>query len=308
MDSLYNLFKTFVEQPVFNLLEVIFALIPGHDLGVAIIIFTVIIRLLLWPLVRKQLHQAKAMRKLQPKLKKLKKAANGDRQKEARLQMELYKEHGVKPFSTIGTLILQIPIFIALYQSVNKLIKDPNILLNFSYGWVKDLSFIQELAQDITKFEHSFLGAIDLARRGFESGGPYVPAIIVAIAAAIAQYYQSKLMIPDDKDAKKLGDILREASEGKQADQGEVAAAVSRKMMLFLPFITFIFAISVPAALSIYLLTSSVVGYFQQAYVLNQDKEEMHELAVEAEASETQTKAKKAKPKKKSSNKKRRKR
>lgn len=294
-----ELFRTFVEQPVFNLLEVIYALIPGHDLGLSIIVFTIIIRILLWPLVKRQLHQAKAMKKLQPELKKIKKAANGDRQKEARLQMELYKEHGVKPFATIGTLIIQLPIFIALYQAVNKLINDPNVLFTFSYSWVRDLSWIQTLYYDISQFEHTLFGAVDLSRRAVESGGLYVPALIVAIAAAVAQYYQSKLMMVDNKDAKKLSVILREAAEGKQADQSEVGASISRMMLYFLPFITFIFAVSVPSALSLYILTTSVVGYLQQAYVLRQDEEEMHQLAVEAEKTETQASTPKAKTKKK---------
>ncbi|MBW3569335.1 YidC/Oxa1 family membrane protein insertase [Candidatus Parcubacteria bacterium] len=281
-----ELFRTFVEQPVFNLLEFIYAIFPGHDLGISIIIFTIVIRMLLWPLVKKQLHQTKAMRKLQPELKKLKKAAKGDRQKEARLQMELYKEHGVKPFSTIGTLILQLPIFIALFFSIRKLIEDPTVLFSFSYAWVRDLPHIQQLMSDISGFEHTLLGVVDLSRKGIESGGPYVPAIALAIIAAIAQYYQSKLMLPDDKDAKKLKDIMSDAAAGKQADQGEVAGAVSRTMMYFLPFITFIFAISLPSALALYILTTSAVGYAQQAYVLNQDKEEMHELAVGAEKEE----------------------
>ena len=82
------MYQTFIERPVFNLLEFIYALVPGHDLGVAIILFTVVIRLIMWPLVKKQLHHSKAMRKLQPELKKIKQAAKGDRQKEARLQME----------------------------------------------------------------------------------------------------------------------------------------------------------------------------------------------------------------------------
>lgn len=292
---MYDLFRTFVEQPVFNLLEFIYGVIPGHDLGVSIIIFTVLVRLALWPLVKKQLHQAKAMRKLQPELKKLKKAANGDRQKEARLQMELYKEHGVKPFSTIGTLLLQLPIFIALFFSIRKLIEDQSILFNFSYSWVRDLPYIQQLSGDISQFEHTLLGVIDLSRKGIEAGGPYVPAILVAILAAVAQFYQSKLMLPDSKDSKKLGEIMRQAAEGKQADQSEVAAAVSRAMMYFLPFVTFIFAVSVPAALGLYLVTSSLVGYAQQAYVLNKDKDEMHDLAVKAEAKETKSKKKPAK-------------
>lgn len=293
-----ELFRTLVEQPVFNLLEFIYATIPGHDLGISIIIFTAVIRMLLWPLVKKQLHQTKAMRKLQPQLKKLKKAAKGDRQKEARLQMELYKEHGVKPFSTIGTLIIQLPIFIALFFSIRKLIEDPNILFNFSYSWVRDLPYIQQLMVDVSQFEHTLLGIVDLSRKGVESGGLYVPAIIVAIIASFAQYYQSKLMLPNDKDAKGLKAIMRDAASGKQADQSEVAGAVSRGMMYFLPFITFIFAVSLPSALALYILTTSAVGYFQQAYVLNQDKDEMHELATKDEKpSATETKPKKTKKK-----------
>jgi YidC/Oxa1 family membrane protein insertase len=286
-----ELFKTFVEQPVFNLLEAIYALIPGHDLGLSIIIFTIIIRLAMWPLVKRQLHQAKAMKKLQPKLKKIKQSSGGDRQKEARLQMELYKEHGVKPFATIGTLIVQLPIFIALFQSVNKLIKDPDIIFNFSYGWVRNLDWIQQLSVDISLFDHTLLSVVDLSRNAVSGGGIYVPALIVAILAAATQFYQSKLMMVDAKDAKKLSVIMREAAEGKKTDQSEMGASISRMMLYFLPFITFIFAVSVPSALALYLLTTSAVGYVQQAFVLNQDKEEMHELAVEAEeADEEKTK------------------
>ncbi len=295
-------FETLIVRPVFNLLEFIYALIPGHDLGIAIILFTILVRLALWPLVRKQLHHAKAMRKLQPELKKLKKAAAGDRQKEARLQMELYKEHGIKPFATIGTLILQLPIFIALFFSIRKLIEDPNILFNFSYDWVKDLPYIQHLAMDVSQFDHSFLGLVDLSRKGIEAGGLYIPAVIVAIVAALAAYYQGKLMMPNDKDAKKLKDIMRDAASGKQSDQGEVAGAVSRGMMYFLPFITFIFAVSLPSALALYILTTSAVGYAQQSRVLNRDKTELHEIAVEAET-EPETSKKDKKPKKKSSRK-----
>lgn len=301
------MFHTFVAQPVFNLLVFIYALIPGHDLGISIIIFTAIIRLALWPLVKKQLHQAKAMKKLQPELKKIKAAAKGDRQKEARLQMELYKEHEIKPFSTIGTLIIQLPIFIALYQSVNKLIRDPNILFTDTYSWVRNLPFIQDLSHDISKFDHTLLGLVDLTKNAIGPSGLYVPALIIAIAAAISQYYQSKLMMIDNKDSRKLSQILKDAAEGKQADQGEIGASISRMMMYFLPFITFIFAVSVPSALAVYLLTSSTIGYFQQAHVLKQDEEEMHELATEDGQTEEKKPKTNKKPKKSSAKNKRKK-
>lgn len=296
------MFDKYLIQPVFNLLETIYAIIPHHDLGIAIIIFTALIRMALWPLVKKQLHQSRAMRKLQPKLKDLKKAANGDKQKEARLQMELYKEHGVKPFSTIGTLIIQIPIFIALYQSVLKLVNDPSVLLTFSYDFVRDFSWIHQLSVDLSQFSYYFLGFADLSHKAIGDGGVYVPALIIAIAAAVAQFYQSKLLMIDNKDSKKLSQIMKDASQGKQADQSEIGAAIGRNMLYFMPFITFIFAASLPSALGLYILTTSLVGYLQQAYILRQDKEEMHELAVEGEIIEKealkQKKKKTSKPKK----------
>ncbi|MEK7152855.1 MAG: membrane protein insertase YidC, partial [Patescibacteria group bacterium] len=109
------MFTTFIVQPIFNLLVLIYALIPGHNFGLAIILFTIVVRLLMWPLIRKQLHQVKLMRKIQPELKKVKKAAAGDKRKEQMLMLELYKERGINPFGQIGVLILQIPILLGLY-------------------------------------------------------------------------------------------------------------------------------------------------------------------------------------------------
>lgn len=275
-----ELFRLLIERPIFNLLEIIYAVIPGHDLGVAIIIFTALIRLLLWPLVKKQLHHTKQMRALAPELKKIKKSAGGDRQKEARLQMEFYKEKGIKPFGTIGTVIVQIPIFLGLYRAVYLLIKDPNTLQTFSYDWVRNLSWIKHLASNSHDFSYHFLGFVDLSQKGLKAGGGmYLAAIILAIVAAIAQYYQSKSLMIDEKDSRKLKDIFKAAASGEQADQAEMTAAVSKGMLIFMPFMTFIFSISIPSALSLYVVTSSVVGYFQQRSVLKEDVEDMAKIS-----------------------------
>ena len=71
------MFTALIVKPLFNLLVLVLAIIPGHNFGLALIVFTILFRLALWPLVKKQLHQAKKMRKLQPELKKIKKLANG---------------------------------------------------------------------------------------------------------------------------------------------------------------------------------------------------------------------------------------
>jgi len=112
------MFTTFVVQPIFNLLVLIYSLIPGHNFGLAIILFTIVIRLLMWPIVKKQLRQTKITRQLQPELKRIKKEAAGDKQKESKMMMELYKERGVNPFGTLPVLIIQMIVLIGLYSGL----------------------------------------------------------------------------------------------------------------------------------------------------------------------------------------------
>src|SRR5471030_1376040 len=138
------MFTTLIVQPIFNLLVLIYALLPGHNFGLSLIIFTIVIRLLLWPLIKKQLHQAKAMRKLQPEIKKVKQAAKGNRQKESQLLMELYKEKGINPLGTLPTLIVQLLILIGLYSGLRRVINDPHNLISFAYPALQHLSWMQQ--------------------------------------------------------------------------------------------------------------------------------------------------------------------
>ena len=113
-----NIFEVVVVQPIFNMLIGLYSLIPGGDFGIALIIFTILIRFALLPLVKRQLHQVTAMRKLQPQLAIIKKNAKGNKQLESMQMMDLYKKNGVNPFRSIGILLIQLPIFIALYQVI----------------------------------------------------------------------------------------------------------------------------------------------------------------------------------------------
>src|SRR4029079_6419888 len=140
------MFTTIIVQPIFNVLVLIYALLPGHNFGLAIIIFTVLIRLLMWPLVEHQLHAAKAMRELQPELKRIKKAAAGDKQKESLMVMELYKEREINPLGSLGIVILQPPILIGLYSGISKIIKDPHKIVSFSYPFLQHMGWLKELA------------------------------------------------------------------------------------------------------------------------------------------------------------------
>src|SRR5665213_1194207 len=150
-----NIFTTIIIQPIFNLLVLIYALIPGHNFGLTIIIFTIIVRLLMWPLVKKQIGQAKAMRELQPELKKIKAAAKGDKQKESAMTMELYKEREVNPFASLGIVIVQLPIILGLYSSVRRIVKTPHEIVTFSYPALHHLAWIQTLSVHIGRFDDS---------------------------------------------------------------------------------------------------------------------------------------------------------
>src|SRR5665213_2744053 len=143
------MFTTIIVQPIFNLLVLVYAVLPGHNFGLSLIIFTIIIRLLLWPLVKKQLHQAKAMRALQPELKRIKQASKGDRQKESTMLMELYKERGINPFGTFPILILQLVVLIGLYSGLRKVIADPHNLISFAYPGLQHLGWMQQLSHNI---------------------------------------------------------------------------------------------------------------------------------------------------------------
>jgi len=274
------MFSTLIVQPIFNLLVFIYAILPGHNFGLAIIIFTVVVRLAMWPLVKKQLHHAKAMRDLQPELKKIKQATKGDRQKESMLVMELYKEKGMNPFASIGLVLVQLPIFIALYSGLNKVIQDPNSLFTFTYPFVRNLPQMKELAGNIGLFDNTLFGVIDLSRAAIAPGAAlYVPALILVVGSALAQYYQSKQLLPEQKSSKSLRQILKEAQDGKQADQSEMSAATSRFTIYLIPGMILFFTIRLAAALPLYWLATSVIAILQQKKVLDQDETELEAIA-----------------------------
>ncbi len=270
------MFTALIVKPIFNLLVLIYGLLPGHNFGLSIILFTILVRLLMWPLVKKQLHQAKAMRELQPELKRIKKAAAGDRQKESLLMMELYKEKEINPFSSIGLLIVQLPILIGLYSGLNRLVQEPKTIVDFTYGFVNGLPWIQTLAADISKFDATLFGVVDLTRAAVgKTGGIYWPAMVIVVASVVMQYYQAVQLMPQDKEKRKLRDILKDAGDGKQADSSEVNAAVASSTKYILPAFIFIFTINIASALSLYLLVGGAVAFIQQSKVLNQDSQEM---------------------------------
>lgn len=302
-----SLFSNFVVDPIFNLLVFIYGVLPGHNFGLSIILFTIVVRLLMWPLVKKQLHQAKAMRELQPELKKIKKATKGNKQQESAMLMELYKEKGISPFGSLGTLVIQLIILIGLYSGLNRVVNDPKAIIDFSYSALHNLNWLKALESEISRFDSSLFGVVDLSRAAInKSGGLYWPAMLIVLGSAVAQFYQSKQLMPNNKDSRGLKAILKEANTGKKADQTEVNAAVMQSTRYILPFMIVLFTVNLPSALSLYWLTGGIVAYIQQARILSKDETEMEAIADESGVIEGEIVAN-PKKHKKSSNKKRRK-
>lgn len=275
-----SLFDVLIVQPIFNLLIAIYGIIPGSDFGISIIIFTILVRILMWPLIKKQLHQTKVMRVIQPELKKIKAKAKGNKQLEAQLMMELYRERGVSPFGSIGLLIIQLPIFFALFAVINIITRERERIAGFAYDFLEGLGPVNAIITDKAHdFNESLLGVIDLTKAGISQEGVYLPLILLAALAGFLQYWQSKQVTPDTDSKKRLRDLMKESATGKDVDQTEVSAIMSRRMIMFFPFITFFVSIYLPGALVLYYATTSLVAVIQQHVVLRKDVDEMELLA-----------------------------
>jgi membrane protein insertase, yidC/oxa1 family len=286
-----SFFDTVIVQPIFNLLMLIYSLIP--DFGVSIIIFTILVRLLLWPLVKKQLHHTKAMRKMQPELAKINKQYAKNPQMRNLAMMELYKKHNISVFGPIGILLIQFPILIAMYRVVQIFASNRADLGKYVYGAVKNLPVANNLVNNPDQFNQNFLGIFDLTQHAISKSGAVVGLLVLAVLAAVLQYLTAKQLSPNSDSKRRLRDILSEAGSGKEADQSEVNAVVSRKMMKFMPVMVFLIIIYLPGALAMYMTTANAVGYLQNLIILRKDSSEMEDIANEKQSKPSKTKAKK---------------
>lgn len=276
------MFDSLIVQPIFNILVLIYSAIPGADFGIALIIFTIVVRFLMYPLLKKQLHQSRAMQKMQPELKKIQEQFKDNRQMQGVAMMELYKKHNVSPWRSITILIIQLPIFFALFQVIQIFSLHRDQIAKWTYDVLENLPTIHNLIQNPNSFNHTAFGFIDLTKTAVVGGAIYWPLMVVAVVGAVTQYIMSKQIMPKATNNKRtLKQIMQDAAEGKQHDQSEMNQIVSSNMMKFMPVMMFFFMISFPGALALYYVISNIVAVAQQHHILKQDEEEMEEIATE---------------------------
>jgi YidC/Oxa1 family membrane protein insertase len=218
-----NAWELIVQQPVINVL-IVMSHFLGDSFGASIIALTIIVNLAMLPLTLSQIRSSKAMQDLQPKLAEIQKKFGKDRQKLAQEQMKLYKESGVKPAGCAITMLIQMPVWIALYQAIMlALAVAPEGLLNLSrylYPW--DVVFT------VIPLNRSFI-TMDLAQQNF----------ILAILVGVTMWIQQKMSTTVSTDP-------------RQAQQ-------SQMMLWMMPMMFTLLALSFPSGLSLYWVTSSVV-------------------------------------------------
>lgn len=219
-------------QPILNLMVELYRFVP--DIGVVIIIVTIIIRLLLLPSFNKSLRAQKDMAALQPKLNEVREKYKDNKEQQAKAIMDLYKEQKISPFGSCLPLVIQLPLLIALYK-VFILGLGSHDLQQYLYPFIKNPGIINP----------NFLGFLNLSH----------PNIVMGILAGVAQFIQSKMMIPPP-------------SKSNDA----TANALAIQTVYLLPLLTVFISLKLPAGLPLYWLVTTLFAIGQQYYIMKSNK------------------------------------
>lgn len=223
-------------QPIFNAFVGLYNLVPGHDIGVVIIIMTIIIRVVVYPLTAAAIKSQKSMQELQPKMEAVKIKYKDDQQQQAVALMQLYKDHKVNPFSSCLPLLVQIPILIALYS----VFRDGLTLTDLSqnlYSFVADPGKINPFA----------FGFMDLGKR----------SIVLALLAGGAQYLQAAHMITKQPPK----------TAGTGSKDESMTAIMNTQMKYMMPLLTVMIGIGLPAGLTLYWCLTTILTWLQQIFI-----------------------------------------
>ena len=249
MNPLSFIYNEILYYPLFNLMVFFYNIVPGQDIGVAIILLTLLVRFVLYPMNSKSIKSQKKLQEIQPKMKELQNKYKEDKQKQAKKLMELYQKHKVNPLSGCLPLLLQFPILIALYHVFINGFKDESldILYPFIYnpGHIDAISF----------------GIIDLSQVN----------IYLAVIAATLQYFQSKMLMGGKTKEKKEDEKEKEEKTAEEKTQ-DFAQSMTKNMIYIMPVLTFVFAMSFPSGLALYWAVTTLFAIAQQHLIAKKEK------------------------------------
>lgn len=243
-----TLLKVIFYNPLYNGMVFLVSVLPGHSVGLAIIVLTLLIRVVLFPLGQKAARSQLALKELEPELKKIKEEYKS-KEEQAKKTFELYKKYQVNPFSGCLLSIIQLPIIIALY-----------------YVFFKGLGFSEDILYSFVKHPEvinmNFLGLIDLGEK----------SLILAILAGATQFIQSSISFPKHKH-----DTTPATGDFKE----NFAKSMQTQMKYIFPVLLFWIAYKISAAVALYLVVSNMFMIVQELIVRRQFKKgqiKNHEL------------------------------
>lgn len=246
------MFNTFFLAPVYNVMVFFLNLIPAHDVGIAIILTTVAIKLILLKLNLSSQRSAYLMKDIQGDLDSIKKKHKGDNKKIAEETMKIYKEKKIKPFSSFLVLLIQIPVFFALFY----VFREGNFSLrsDLIYSFVHFPETIKNLA----------FGFMDLSQKYIWIG--VLTGITMFILARRQSFGLTDNKKEENKPSSKGGDFVEVFSKTMQP-----------LMKYFLPVVSGVSAAFFPAAIGVYWTVNNILSIFQDMYIKNKLKQEKEE-------------------------------
>ena len=236
-----EVFNILFYQPLYNALVFLVSILPGASLGFAVIFLTLFVKIILFPLSHKSVSTQAKIRTLDPHIKKIREETKDNKQEQAKKTMELYREHGVNPFSGCLLLIVQLPIIFALYWVFFKGIESNPQLL---YSFVVFPDNINTL----------FLGLIEMHGK----------SISLALIAGITQFYQIKLSMPP---------LQTEPSGTTRSFKDELAKSMSVQMRYVMPVLVAFIAYTISSAVALYWITSNVFSIGHELFVRRKAKQ-----------------------------------
>ncbi len=233
MIALYHLI---FYRPILNALIGLYNVIPGHDMGVAIVLLTIAVRLLLLPLTMQMLKSQRAMQTIQPKVKAIQELYKDDKARQSKELMALYSTEKVNPLASCLPLVIQLPIFIALYRAMIAGLKGQG--LEALYHFVAHPATINTLG----------FGFLELSKKN----------VIIAVLAGLTQFYQARQLTKLNPTPKGIPGAKDEA----------MLSMMNKQMQYMMPVMTIVIGVGLPAGLVLYWLVTNLLTVAQQYFFL----------------------------------------
>ena len=225
---LRNIWDMLLYEPLANALAFLVNIIPGGDVGLAVIILTILVKILLFPLTQGAIEGQAKMARMGPELSAIKKSGKS-KEEQAKLTFEIYKKHKANPFAGCLSILIQIPILLALY-----------------FVFLKGLDFSQETLYSFVsvpdQINTMFLGLVDITKK----------SLPLAILAGISQYAQAHIMPKPQSQGDAFADSF--------------SKSMHIQMKYFFPLLITVFSYSLAGAVAVYWITSNIFSTFQQIY------------------------------------------